>query len=358
MKASRDDVLRYRVHTQQLDRATRTADDADVLDLGVQDTGPDGSRWALAIRGTRVDDDKLVTAWTLRGAPHVYRRADVAEVAAAVSPLSEADARKRVFDAAKPLKDAGIPVLEALDEIAKEMRDIVTRPTVKGDVSTALTPRMSEPYRRFCQPCNTIHLYEQPFRFSALRAGLELQPDTSPPVLERIRGWRGPAAKVSPRLDPIRGALHHLGPLTPKQVAAYVDAPIKDVTAHWPDDAVDVEVDGDARSALADDADELAAPPDADDVVRLLGPFDPFLQCRDRELLVPDDAQRKDLWRTLGRPGAVLVGHEIRGTWRPRVSGDKLRLAVDAWQSLPDIDEQADALAAFRGVTFAGFVDE
>ena len=39
-------------------------------------------------------------------------------------------------------------------------------------------------------------------------------------------------------------------------------------------------------------------------------------------------------------------------------SGDKLRLAVDAWQSLPDLDEQADALAAFRGVTFAGFVDE
>lgn len=358
MKASRDDVLRYRVHAQQLDRATGTADDADVLDLGVQDTGPDGSRWALTIRGAHVDDAMLVTAWTLRGAPHLYRRADVAEVAAAVSPLSEADARKRVFDAARPLKDAGIPVLEALDEIATQMRDIVTRPTVKGDVSTALTPRMSEPYRRFCVPCNTIHLYEQPFRFSALRAGLELQPGTSPPVLERIRGWRGPAAKVSPRLDPIRAVLHHLGPLTPKQVAAYIDAPVKDVTAHWPDDAVDVEVGGETRSVLADDADALAAPPDADDVVRLLGPFDPFLQCRDRELLVPDDAQRKDLWRTLGRPGAVLVGHEIRGTWRPRMSGDQLRLAVDTWTPVPDLAEQAEALAAFRGVTFTGFADE
>ena len=358
MKAARDDVLRYRVHAQQLDRATGTADDADVLDLGVQDTGPDGSRWALTIRGAQVDDAVLVTAWTLRGAPHLYRRADVAEVAAAVSPLSEADARKRVFDAAKPLKDAGIPVLEALDEIATQMRHIVTRPTVKGDVSTALTPRMSEAYRRFCVPCNTIHLYEQPFRFSALRAGLELQPGTSPPVLERIRGWRGPAAKVSPRLDPIRAVLHHLGPLTPKQVAAYIDAPVKDVTAHWPDDTVDAEVDGETRSLLADDAHALAAPPDADDGVRLLGPFDPFLQCRDRELLVPDDAQRKDLWRTLGRPGAVLVGHEIHGTWRPRMSGDQLRLAVDAWTPLPDLAEQAEALAAFRGVTFAGFADE
>jgi hypothetical protein len=104
MKASRDDVLRYRVHTQQLDRAAGSADDAAVLDLGVQDTGPDGFRWALAIRGTRIDDAQLLTAWTLRGAPHVYRRADAAKVAAAVTPMSEADARKRVFDASAPLK--------------------------------------------------------------------------------------------------------------------------------------------------------------------------------------------------------------------------------------------------------------
>ncbi len=356
MKVSRDDVLRFRVHTQQLDRAAGTADDAAVLDLGVQDTGPDGARWALEVRGVRTADADVLTAWTLRGAPHVYRRADAAKVAAAVAPMSEADARKRVFDAAKPLKDAGIDVLDALDAIAEEMRDIVTEPSVKGDVSSALTPRMSEPYRRFCQPCNTIHLFEQPFRFSALRAGLELQPGTSPPVLERIRGWRGPAAKVPPRLDPIRAVLHHLGPLTPKQVAAYIDAPVKDVSAHWPDDSVDVEVGGETRSALADDVDALSSPPESD-VVQLLGPFDPFLQLRDRELLVPDDARRKDVWRTLGRPGSVLVGHEIHGTWRPRMSGGKLRLAIDAWTSLPDLDEQAEALASYRGVTFAGFVD-
>ena len=92
-------------------------------------------------------------------------------------------------------------------------------------------------------------------------------------------------------------------------------------------------------------------------LVRLLGPFDLFLQSRDRELVVPDEADRKDLWRTLGRPGGVLVGHEVLGTWRPRASGKKLRLAVNAWAPLPDLTEQAERLAAFRGVTFDGFVD-
>ena len=71
-------------------------------------------------------------AWTLRGAPHVYRRAEIAAVAAAIAPWSEADAAKRIFDAARPLKAAGIPVLDALDVIAAEMRDIATKPIVEG----------------------------------------------------------------------------------------------------------------------------------------------------------------------------------------------------------------------------------
>lgn len=101
---TRAQVLAHRVRTQQLDRDAG-APSTTVLDIGVQDTGPDGARWALAIRGVDVaalPDDELVTAWTLRGAPHLYRRADLPAVAAAVQPFSDADAGKRIFDAAKP----------------------------------------------------------------------------------------------------------------------------------------------------------------------------------------------------------------------------------------------------------------
>ncbi len=328
-----------------------------MLDIGVQDTGPDGSRWALEVRGFAPDPDDLFTAWTIRGAPHVYRRAQAAAVATATAPFSEADAAKRIFDASKPLKEAGIPVLDALDRIAGEMRSIVTKPTGKGDVSSALTARLPEPFQRYCRPCDAIHLYEQPFRLSALRGGLELQPGTSPPVLQRLRGWRGMAADIEPSLDPMRATLRLLGPATPKQVATYLDAPVKDVRAHWPEDVEPVTVDGEPRYILASDAKALVETADVSGVVRLLGPFDLFLQGRDRELVAPDERDRKDLWRMLGRPGGVLVGHEILGTWRPRTSGKKLRLAVNAWQPLPDLTEQAERLAAFRGVTFDGFVN-
>jgi hypothetical protein len=84
------------------------------------------------------------------------------------------------------------------------------------------------------------------------------------------------------------------------------------------------------------------------------------LQVRDRELLVSDAARRKALWPVLGRPGALLVGTEVVGTWRPRSSGTTLRLRVERWDgaAMPaGTGEQAERYAAHRGQRFAGFTD-
>ena len=230
---------------------------------------------------------------------------------------------------------------------------------MKGDLSRELSARLDAPYLRFCRVCDATHTYEQPFRLSLLRAGLELEPGTSPPVLRRIPGWRGPAARVPDHLDPVRAVLHLLGPATPRQVAAYVDSPVREVAARWPEDVTTVEVDGEERSMLAADVEALTG---ADDVegVTMLGPFDLFLQGRDRETVVPDEAARKDLWRTLGRPGGLLDGHEVVGTWRPRSSGKRLRLEVVVWSGAErpaGTDEAAERLAAFRGQAFDGYVE-
>lgn len=383
---SRAQVLRHRVRAQQLDRpadAARRPDDADVLDLGVQDTGTGGAAWSLANRGVPVEADaarwpaELALAWTVRGAPHAYRRADLPGVEVALRPYSPADAAKRVYDASKPLHEAGIEVPDALAAVAREMRRIVVEPTVKGVMSTRLTGAMPAPYLRYCRPCDATHLYEMPFRLAALHAGLELEPGTSPPVLRRVPGWPSdhvadlcpapapgaPAAGPEPveRLDVVRAYLHHLGPATPHDVAGYLDATLADVVARWPHDVREVLVEGETRWVLEADADALLAGTSAgadDDapVVRLLGPFDLYLQARDRSLLVADPARQKDLWRTLGRPGAVLVDGEVLGTWRPKASGRRLTVVVDAWEPWPPAVQQAveaeqERLAAHRGLT-------
>lgn len=360
MELTRDQVLAHRLRAHQLDReAGHDITDTAILDLGIQNTGPDGVGWALANRGVSLPQaadpgHDLALAWTLRGAPHAYRREDIGQVAAAVAPFSDADAAKRIFDAAKPLREAGIGPLEALDAVARQMSEIVTEPTAKGDMSGRLRERMSRPYLRFCRACNAIHLYEQPFRLSALQAGLELQPGTSPPVLQPIAGWMGQESPDE-RFNVIRACLRFFGPSTPKQVAAYLDAPVKDVKERWPADAVRVSVGGGRLSALESDVEAMASS-DPVDVVRLLSPFDPYLQARDRELVIPGEAHRKELWVTLGRPGAILVGNEIVGTWRPKAAGKKLALTINAWSKLPEdgVAEQAERLAAWRGVTFTG----
>jgi len=264
--------------------------------------------------------------WSLRGAPHLYRRADLPSVAAAVQPFSEADATKRILNASKPLKAAGITSLGGLDTVAEQMRAIVTEPLVKGAVSTALTGRLGEAYLHYCRPCGATHCYEMTFRLGALRGGLELAPGTSPPVLQRIPG-HPPLASPLPQHDVIRACLRLLGPTTPRDTAGFLEAPLKDVTARWPEDTEQVQVGGEQRWVLADG---LPALRDADaTTTRLLGPFDLFLQGRDRDLLVSQPDRAKALWPRLGRPGAVLLGREVAGLWRPRQVREQARRRRD-----------------------------
>lgn len=349
-------VRSFRVAAQQLDRtpASRTTDldECVVFDLGVQDTGTDGAAWSLANRGFRLassEPEPTALVWTLRGAPHLYRRDDLDAVRRGTAPLSEADAAFRVHAAAKPLRDAGITVLDALERLTDELRRLVTAPTGKGEVSGALAQVLEQPYLLDCPGCRATHPYELPFRLAMLKAGLELVPGTSPPELRPL----DPAPIPGNRdLDALRQCLRLLGPATPAQVAGFLDAPPAEVRRHWPEDTVPVDVDGERRSILADQLDDLREVPMAHGT-KLLDAYDPFLQARERELLVADKTRRSRLWSALGRPGAVLHDGAVVGTWRPRASSRSLRVLVELWDDIPavrtGIDEQAGRLAEFRG---------
>jgi hypothetical protein len=368
------EVLAFRISAQQLDRlaAPRPVTDADVFDFGVQDTGRDGASWALANRGVPLASAEdlesaadVALAWTLRGAPHFYRRVDLPDILVATSPFSDKDAAKRVIGAEKPLKEAGIQARDGLAEVATQLRAVVTKPMAKGDVSTALTKKLSDPYLRYCRPCGTTHSWEQPFRLGALYAGLELEPGTSPPVLRRIPGWpkrdAGPAADplaAPERLQPIRNYLRFLGPATPNDVAAFLDAPVAEIKARLPDDAVEVRVEGTSGWML----EGSEGHEHENDLVRLLGGFDLFLQGKDRKLIVPDTARHKELWPVLGRPGVVLSGDEIIGTWRPKAASGKFTLRLDLWSKITKavrnlVEAEAERLAAHRRLILAG-IDE
>jgi hypothetical protein len=161
-------------------------------------------------------------------------------------------------------------------------------------------------------------------------------------------------------LQPIRNYLRFLGPATPNEVAAFLDSPVAEIKAHWPEDAVEVSVDGRQGWILG----EVGDIEHDRELLRLLGGFDLFLQGKDRDLIVPDRSKHKALWPILGRPGAVLSGSEIVGTWRPKTAGKQFTLRLDLWTttlSKPDrkrVEVEAERLAAHRGLELAGVVEE
>ncbi len=85
----------------------------------------------------------------------------------------------------------------------------------------------------------------------------------------------------------------------------------------WPLGLVEVRVEGQLRWMAETEVDEVAAAP-TPELVRLVPASDPYLQTRDRELLVPEPAHRKALWKILASPGALLVDGEVAGTWRAK----------------------------------------
>lgn len=362
MQASREQVVAYRVAAQQLDRSAKTVRSLAVLDIGVQDAVGDAARLAFDARLAStppVDvfgpDASLALMWSLRGAPYVHRRTDLGKLARALYPLSEADATQRLSETGPSVQRAGIDALEQFAVAASTLRKVVARPTPKGEASTAVTKAIPEAMRRPCRTCKTSHISDAAMRAAALAAGLELQPGTSPPVLQRFTSSKLVVKPDRAALTSLaRAYLSVLGPATPTQVANYLDVRRADLDQAWPDDLVEVTVGrttawlpGECRRAF----DNAKQP----QLVRLLSGFDPYLQARDRDLIVPTKARHKALWPVLGRPGAVFIDGEIAGTWRPKASGKKLTVALDLFSRASadvraEIDAEAERVAAVRGL--------
>jgi hypothetical protein len=360
-KIGRTQVIAYRVAAQGLHRTGRSVGKLAVLDIGVQDSGAEAARLAFAARLPTVPPadgagpgKPLALIWSLRGAPHIHRRSDLDRLAGALWPLSEADATGRLNETGPSVARAGIPALEQYAIAVQAMRDVVGKSMGKGAASAAVTQRIPRVMWRNCRVCQAHHISDSAMRPAALAAGLEMEPGTSPPVLLPRRGAAVVTQVDAPSLQNlITSYLELLGPATPAEVAGYLEARRADVETVWPKRLAEVSVDGRRAWLPASRVDALTGAP-APEIVRLLGPFDPYLQARDRELIVPDKSVYKTLWPVLGRPGVLFVDGEVVGVWRTRASGKKLTVAVEAFGPLPpsvwtQVGAEAERVAAVRG---------
>lgn len=147
-----------------------------------------------------------------------------------------------------------------------------------------------------------------------------------------------PAPDVDPfeaRLDLARRYLHVFGPTTPEAFTGWAGLRGKGGAVAFDaiqDELLPVRTPLGDRWVLARDEDALRADPGPGAPARFLPSGDAYylLQGDDREMLVPDAAQRGELWTSRVWPGALLVGGDIVGTWR-RKQGT---VSIQTWRRL------------------------
>lgn len=353
-EVGRERVLAYRAVAQELDRPARRPADLAVTELGVQDTPHGSARLALAARGvTAFDDDRLELVWSMRGAPHLHRRAGLPALAAAIWPLSDADATRRI---AGQIREGAKLGLAAFEAAARAFAEVVTAPTTRGEASRAVSDRVPAELTYDCGPCGARHVSGSLFQQAGLAGGVRLEVSGRATTLAPLPGWPGPPARAAGTTALVLTCLRLLGPATPADIAGFLGTTATALRPVWPEGLAEVRVEG-RRAWL---------PPERLDAlrgarrlpgVRLLPPGDPFLQARDRDVLVPDRARQSQLWRIIGNPGALLVAGDVAGTWRAKqASRGVLEVTVTPWAALPararrELDEEAASVAAARGAT-------
>ncbi|WP_055590384.1 DNA glycosylase AlkZ-like family protein [Streptacidiphilus griseoplanus] len=363
-ETGRRQVLAHRVAAHQLDRSEAQPGRLAVLDLGVQDTPHGSARLALAARSTAEppDDGSLTLIWSTRGAPHLHRRGDLPALAAALWPLSDADATARI--SATAIREGARMGTAAFTAAAEAMRAVVREPMPKGEVSAAVSARVPQSLTYWCRVCQAQHISGGLFQQVGLPAGVRLDPSGPGTVLAPVQDWPGVPGQASGTADLLRTQLRLLGPAGLPEAAKFLGTTQTATRQVWPGGLAEVRVDGRTAWLPEEDLEALRSAP-APRLVRLLPPSDPYLQARDRGLLVPDRERQQAVWRVLSGPGALLVDGEITGVWRSRLaSKGRLDVTVTAFEPLSSavrgaVQDEAQRVAGVRGaadltLTFSG----
>ncbi|WP_211260807.1 winged helix DNA-binding domain-containing protein [Amycolatopsis jejuensis] len=366
LEVSRNQALAYRIAEHGLHRTAADPYELPLLDLGLQDSMRDTALLSLAARvpgpvtpESLVDDPRLALVWSHRGAPHFHRRADLPELVSALVPIDDPDALARMLWQQKEMRATEVSAVDVLFTTARAIRKVVTKPMTKGAVSTAITKILPPAFSRWCRGCNATHVHEQLMRIATLHGGVRLEPGQTPatlaPLEERGRLSTRPAPKAVSHL--LHQYLRFNGPATPGDAAGFVGTARNCVQETWPaDEVTEVKVDSRRAFVPTDRLPALENPPTPSGV-RLLPPFDPYTQARDKAVLVPDKARAKEVWKILGSPGAILVDGEILGVWRTKGAGKRLTFTLTEFDPLRRADRAAAEEEAERAATARGYPD-
>jgi winged helix DNA-binding protein len=316
MKLTRSQILAFRRHVAVLDerlqygrRALRRA-----AWVGLQDSMPRAALLSIHARmaGTKPgswEDPSLVQVWGPRFSTYVVAKRDLAVFTLGRLP-DESGARKRIQDIAARLQSA-----------------LVGGRMLQGAAARAMGVKHPNELR-YAAPTGTV----------LIRWDGSHQPDI----------WNVPAPEIDryeARLELARRYLQVFGPTTPEAFATWAGIGLFSSIKAFETlgkSLTPVRTPIGEAWILSKDEPLFRAAPGPAAPARLLPSGDTWflLQGANRELLVPNESQRRALWTSRVWPGALLVEGETVGTWRRA----EHVLTIQPWRRLSRA--QRDAIEA------------
>jgi hypothetical protein len=384
LRATRGKALAFRAIAHHLVDRLPAKEWAEALSVGLQDTPPGSAIQGLAARvedvtpemweTERVSSRNLVVSWSLRGAPYAHLIEDHDAFSVAARPTGEQAwltflAWTRHTAESVGMRPAGAVALTA----AHAEGLLMEGPMNKADLSTELREVLPSELLPWCRACKVHHVPDQVLRAAGLFGGLVIGDDDVEGRFTIVRpdqwmgtlidkegwAWRQPDKRTArqQRLELVHRYLSAYGPADAPMFANWLgvntaEAAHRFAEAHQAGHLVDVAGPTPDRAMgwlHVDDVDDFLAIKASDARgVRLLPPSDPYLQQRDRHLLIEDPARQKEVWKPVGSPGVLIVDAAPAGTWRARKQGSKLTVAVRSFEPLRPRDiKRVESEAAY-----------
>lgn len=295
--------------------------------------------------------ERLVAFYGPRGTVMMAPPDDLPVLTIGTAPADEASLRAALPGAfLRHLDAAGVAAADALSTVIDAVRRVLASgPRPRGETAMAVTAALPRSLTPPCRGrCPDPHVEDSLFRLAGVHGAMRFH--RCDDVLVAVES--GPAAPPAVlRAQFVRRYLSCYGPSTPTALAAWAgigQADAKRSMDALREELVQVTVDGRAAGVLL----EQDGPGAATVVhsVRLVPPFDPFLLDRDRDLLVPDRAAQRVVWRASGNPGVVVVNGEPVATWRTRKRSGRSDVLVDPLEPASPVDPAtvADEIARLR----------
>lgn len=385
MNITTDQIQNYRLRVHHLDQKIPITDITDAAGAcGLQNSPPGAWETALfnrlegctlsVLQDALYREKSLLQAWSFRGAPVVFPTAQSDVFLAPMTAqdgeqpwiytmgitagldyvqMSFDDVLRRTRKAAGYLDSHTIRSKELLDQT---LADLIEKELPEVKKSLWRAPSMYGSPDKQTVGGAVVSFLLRPCSFSSLVVFGERQGNS--PTFTSFQNWIGHPPEKVPDADRelVRKFLHCYGPATETSFQEWLGCSRQQAHRLWLTAAEEMEpvtAGGKSCYLLHADRELLLSPDQCENRLILLGAHDPYLDIRDRSVLLEDKTLQKAVWKTVANPGAVIKDGRIAGIWKSKTQKYRLDISISLFEPFSGseqkkLTELAEEYAGFR----------